>query len=194
MRGRILKLLAIFCVASPAVIWGQSFVPPASPRATYNFNPGWKLFVGDPAGAETSGFDDSAWQDVTLPHAWNEDYAFQVAIGSLPTGIAWYRKHFVLPPGSSGEKVFLEFEGIRQAGEFYLNGQWIGRHENGVMAAGFDVSPSVLPYPQVNVVAVRTDNSYSYHEIATGTSFQWNSTSFYANYGRAGDAKNRQKL
>jgi beta-galactosidase len=161
----------------------QTYLPPASPRATFNFNPGWKLFVGNPAGAQTNGFDDSAWKSVALPHAWNEDYAFQVAIGSLPTGIAWYRKHFVLPPGSSGEKVFLEFEGIRQAGEVYINGQWVGRSENGVMAFGLDITTNLLAYPQDNVVAVRTDNSYSYTEIATGVAFEWNSTTFYANYG-----------
>ena len=180
---KLLKLLAMFCAGSPLAAAAQPYAPPDSPRATYNFNPGWKLFVGDPAGAEASGFDDSSWESVTLPRAWNEDDAFRVYIDSLGTGIAWYRKHFVLPPGSDGRKVFLEFEGLRQGGEFYLNSQWIGRHENGVMAAGFDISGAVLPYPQENNVAVRTDNSYSYHEVATGSTFQWNSASFYANYG-----------
>ena len=161
----------------------QTYSPPASPRVTYNFDPGWKLMTGDPTNAQLTGFDDSAWTNVTLPHAWNEDSAFRVAIGSLPTGIAWYRKHFVLPPGSSGQKVFLEFEGIRQAGEVYLNGQWVGRSENGVMAFGFDITTNLLAYPQDNVVAVRTDNSYSYKEIATGVAFEWNSSTFYANYG-----------
>ena len=139
--------------------------------------------MGDPANAQLPGFDDSGWQPVTLPHAWNEDSAFKVFIADLPTGIAWYRKHFVLPPDSAGEKVFLEFEGIRQAGEFYVNGQWLGRHENGVMAAGFDITTNVLPYPQENVVAVRTDNSFTYQEVATSVPFEWNSASFYANYG-----------
>src|ERR1035438_2755222 len=176
-------LLGIFCLSSPLTISAQPYAPPASPRVTYNFNPGWKLTTGDPTNAQLSAFDDSAWKPVTLPHAWNEDYAFQVAIGSLPTGIAWYRKHFVLPPNSSGQKVFLEFEGIRQAGEVYINGQWVGRSENGVMAFGFDITTNLLAYPQDNVVAVRTDNSYSYQEIVTGVAFEWNSSSFYANYG-----------
>ena len=180
-------LCAVISSAAVLVVsqsgWGQVYTPPASARASYNFNPGWKLFVGDLANAQLAGFDDSTWKNVTLPRAWNEDDAFRVSIGSLPTGIAWYRKHFVLPPGSDGKKAFLEFEGIRHGGEFYMNSQWIGRHENGIMAAGFDVTSYLLPYPQENIVAVRTDNSYSYHEVATGSTFQWNSTSFYANYG-----------
>ncbi len=180
----ILAVAGIFLAAlAENAVAQTAFVPPVSPRVTYNFNPGWKLMTGDPVNAQLTAFDDSSWTNVTLPHAWNEDYAFRVGIGSLPTGIAWYRKHFVLPPDSSGQKVFLEFEGIRQAGEVYINGQWVGRSENGVMAFGFDITTNLLAYPQDNVVAVRTDNSYGYHEIATGTSFEWNSSSFYANYG-----------
>jgi len=152
-------------------------------RATFNFNPGWRLFVGDPANAAQPGFDDSAWKSVTLPRAWNEDAAFRVAIDQHPTGIAWYRKQFTLPPEATGKKVFLEFEGVRQAGEFYLNGKFIGRHENGITPVGFDISGSVLPAPQENVVAVRTDNAWDYREKATNQRFQWNDRNFNANYG-----------
>jgi len=164
-------------------VFAQTYLPPASPRVDYNFNPGWKLFVGDPANAQLPGFDDSSWTNVTLPHAWNEDSAFKVFIANMPTGVAWYRKHFTMPPGSGGQKAFLEFEGMRQAGEVYVNGQWVGRTENGVMASGFDITTNLLAYPQDNVVAVRTDNSFNYLEISTGVAFEWNSESFYANYG-----------
>jgi hypothetical protein len=155
----------------------------AGRRAKYNFNSGWKLFVGDPVGAEAPGFDDSAWKDVTLPRAWNEDDAFRVDIKDLSTGVAWYRKHFKLPPNSAGVKVFVEFEGVRQAGEVYLNGKFVGRSENGVMAFGFDATDLLKPAPEENVVAVRTDNSWDYKERGTGSAFQWNDRNFYANYG-----------
>jgi beta-galactosidase len=36
-----------------------------------------------------------------------------VSIHDLPTGVAWYRKHFRLPASSAGKKIFNEFEGIR---------------------------------------------------------------------------------
>ena len=156
---------------------------PPGAREKYNFNPGWKVFVGDPAGAEAPDFDDAAWKSVTLPYAWNEDSAFKVSIRDLPTGIAWYRKHFTLPAGTGGKKVFLEFEGIRQAGEFYVNGKFVGRSENGVMAFGLDVTDAVRPAPATNVVAARIDNAWNYHEKATGSGFQWNDRNFYANYG-----------
>jgi lysophospholipase L1-like esterase len=152
-------------------------------RAKYNFNSGWKVFVGDPAGAKEAAFDDSNWKLVTTPYAWNEDDAFRKDIKDLSTGVAWYRKHFKLPANSTGRKVFLEFEGIRHGGEFYLNGRLIGRHENGVMAFGFDITEFVRPTPQENVLAVRIDNSWDYHEQATGSTYQWSDRNFYANYG-----------
>jgi len=150
-------------------------------RAKYNFNADWKLFVGDPIGAENAAFDDSAWKAVTLPRAWNEDEAFRRDIHDLSTGIAWYRKHFAIPPGSLGKKIFLEFEGIRQAGEFYLNGRSIGRSENGVMAFGFDITDLLVPGE--NVIAARIDNGWDYKEKTTGSTFEWNDRNFYANYG-----------
>ena len=92
-------------------------------RAKYNFNPGWLLFIGDASEASQQKYDDSSWKKITLPHAFNEDDAFKVAIDNHTTGIVWYRKHFKLSSSDKGKKVFLEFEGVRQAGEFYVNGK-----------------------------------------------------------------------
>jgi beta-galactosidase len=154
----------------------------SEPRIKYNFNSDWKLFIGDTTGAEGPAFNDSAWKSVTTPHAWNEDDAFRVSILDLPTGIAWYRKHFKVPAVSEGKKLFLEFEGIRHGGEFFLNGKSIGRSENGVMAFGFDISIFVYQGKD-NVLAARIDNSWDYQEVATGQKYQWNDKNFYANYG-----------
>jgi hypothetical protein len=165
------------------LISGSTQAHSTVPRTKYNFNSDWRVLVGDPQGAEQPDFDDSAWKRVTTPYAWNEDAAFRVSIHELPTGVAWYRKHFRLPPRSEGMKVFLEFEGIRQAGEVYLNGQFIGRHEDGVMAFGFDISSAVKLAPAENILAVRTDNRWDYKEKATGATYQWNNANFYANYG-----------
>src|SRR4051812_48002541 len=138
----------------------------AEPRAAYNFNPDWKLFVGDAKGAEAPAFDDAKWKPVTLPHAWNEDSAFKVSIEQLPTGIAWYRKHFSLPAGAAGQRVVLEFQGIRFAGECFVNGKSVGLHENGVMAFGLDVTSALNPAGQDNVIAARIDNAWDYRERA----------------------------
>jgi len=151
-------------------------------RVTYNFNPGWKLLIGDALEAEAANFDDQNWKEITLPYAWNEDEAFKKSIENLSTGIAWYRKHFKVAHADSTKKIFLEFEGIRQAGEFYLNGKFIGRHENGVTSFGFDISDLILAN-QDNVLAVKIDNAWNYKEKATNSGYQWNDKNFNANYG-----------
>lgn len=151
-------------------------------RKTYNFNPGWKLFIGDSPGAEGKDFDDASWKQITLPYAWNEDEAFKKSIEDLSTGIVWYRKHFTLPKTNQVQKLFLEFEGIRQAGEFYLNGKFIGRHENGITAFGFDIT-NLVEADQDNVISVRIDNAWNYREKATNSGYQWNDKNFNANYG-----------
>ena len=152
-------------------------------RQKYNFNSGWKVLVGDDSAAINKNFNDNSWKKITVPYAWNEDDAFKKDIAELSTGIAWYRKNFKLPETAKGQKIFLEFEGIRQAGQFYINGKYIGLHENGVMAFGFDISDVVNFGNDDNVIAVRIDNSWDYREKATNTKFQWEDKNFNANYG-----------
>lgn len=150
-------------------------------RTVFNFNPAWRLAVADPANAADAGFDDQAWKPVTLPRAWNEDDAFGKDIEQHSTGVAWYRKHFTLPASARGQKVFLEFEGARQAAEVFVNGKRIGLHENGINAFGFDITDALVAGD--NVVAVRTDNRWDYREKATGQRYQWSDKNFNANYG-----------
>ena len=153
----------------------------ASERKKYNFNSEWKLRIGDFPKAKDTKFDDSKWKQVTLPHAFNEDEAFKLSIEQLTDTVVWYRKSFQIPELKSNQKVFVEFEGVRQRGDFYLNGHYLGRHENGVMAVGFDLTPHIKEGE--NVIAVRTDNNWMYREEGTNSKFQWNDRNFNANYG-----------
>jgi len=171
-RSALLAALAALCAGA---------APAHAARALYDFNPGWKLAVGDPADAANPGFDDSAWKAISLPHAWNEDDAFRKDIADLSTGVAWYRKHFRVPALRPGQKVFIEFEGARQAAEVYVNGRRVALHENGINAFGVEIAQALTAGD--NVVAVRTDNSWDYRERATGQRFQWNDKNFFANYG-----------
>lgn len=168
--------LFVFLLTALSVINGQ-----ASERKKYNFNSEWKLRIGDFPKAKDAKFDDSKWKQVTLPHAFNEDEAFKLSIEQLTDTVVWYRKSFRIPELKSNQKVFVEFEGVRQRGDFYLNGHYLGRHENGVMAVGFDLTPHIKEGE--NVIAVRTDNDWMYREEGTNSKFQWNDRNFNANYG-----------
>ena len=175
MRNKILLFLLTFIGIS-------QIAAASSVRDKYNFNSEWLLYVGDIPEAKEVRFQDTDWKKVTLPRPFNEDEAFRLSIEQLTDTVMWYRKHFRLPAGSKNKKVFVEFEGVRQGADFYINGEYIGLHENGAMAVGFDLTP-YIKYGQENVMAVRIDNNWNYKERATGTKYQWSDRNFNANYG-----------
>ena len=154
----------------------------ASTRERINFNADWRLRIGDVPEASKSDFNDSQWQRVTLPYAFNGGEAFKKDIVDLTDTICWYRKEFRVESLESGEKkIFIEFEGVRQGADFYLNGQHLGFSENGVMACGFDLTPYIKCGE--NVLAVRCDNSWTYRSRKHDSRYQWNDKNFNANYG-----------
>lgn len=140
---------------------------------------------------------------VTLPRAWNESEAFRVSIEEHSADTVRYKHSFLAPKAWKGMKVFVEFEGARQCAEVWINGHYLGRHENGVMAFGFDLTPYII-IGKNNNIEVLTDNDWGYREknyvpnesdvevkdgnnlpnntLKPGT-FQWNNKNFNANYG-----------
>ncbi|MBO5615764.1 MAG: DUF4982 domain-containing protein [Prevotella sp.] len=151
----------------------------AADRSKQNFNSAWRLHVGDTTEASQPQFDDSQWQQVTLPYAFNGDEAFRKDIVDLTDTIVWYRKTFNV--SNPNKKYFIEFEGVRQGADFYLNGHNLGYSENGVMACGFDLTPYIKEGE--NVIAVRCDNSWTYRSRKHNSRYQWNDRNFNANYG-----------
>ena len=168
------KLLATLLMAM------MTLAANAIQRQIINFNDHWLLQVGDMAHAEDPGYDDHTWQQVTLPHAFNGHEAFGKDIVEHTDTIVWYRKHFTFD-NPTGKKVYVEFEGVRQAADFYLNGRHLGMSENGVMACGLDLTPYLKEGE--NVLAVRCDNNWAYQSREKDCRFQWNNRNFNANYG-----------
>lgn len=153
----------------------------AEGRERTNFNADWLLWMGDETKALEPKFEDSKWQRVTLPYAFNGDEAFRKDIVDLTDTVCWYRKKFSLSAEEVQGKVFIEFEGVRQGADFYLNGHHLGFSENGVMACGFDLTPYIKEGE--NVLAVRCDNSWTYRSRKHNSRYQWNDRNFNANYG-----------
>ena len=169
-RALICCITALFALSVQAV-----------ERVKLNFNADWRLCIGDFREAASPEFDDSAWKQVTLPYAFNGEEAFKRDIVDLTDTIAWYRKTFTLTKADVTGKVFIEFEGVRQGADFYLNGHHLGMSENGVMACGFDLTSYIKEGE--NVLAVRCDNSWTYRSRKHDSRYQWNDRNFNANYG-----------
>ncbi len=136
---------------------------------TLDFNPDWRFLRDDAAGAEVVGFDDGGWTAVSCPHTWNDTDTFDdFSVGGhtgetkLWTGSAWYRKTFALPAEARDKRVFIEFQGVRQVADVWLNGHHLGRDLSGFIPFGFDLTPHLRAEGD-NVIAVRADNRFDAH-------------------------------
>jgi beta-galactosidase len=172
-------LLFLFVVhACQFRLFGQEQI---SPRERWNLNAGW-LFKRQDRGtgelgsfdrstglaarteprftdASNPAYDDSEWVQVDLPHTWNAHDVSDEKPGYW-RGIGWYRKHFQLAGKYSGKRVFLEFEGVNQVAEFWLNGKKLGEHKGGYTGFEFDITAFVQPGSQENVLTVKVDNLF----------------------------------
>jgi hypothetical protein len=63
--------------------------------------------------------------------------------GFLQTGLAWYRKHFTLPPELAGQRISVEFDGVYMNSTVWLNGQLLGNHPYAYTSYSFDVTSLV---------------------------------------------------
>jgi beta-galactosidase len=134
-------------------------------RIRDSFDFGWKFFKGDAQGAQQPDFADASWKDVDLPHdfsiegPFSQDAPAKGQGGFLPTGVGWYRKHFNIPESYRGRKVSVEFDGVYQLSEVWINGQYLGKRPYGYSSFDYDLSPH-LKYGGDNVIAVKADNSH----------------------------------
>jgi beta-galactosidase len=144
----------------------------AAETSTLNFDPDWKFIKADPTNAAAPGFNDRDWANVSAPHTYNDTDTFDD--WSLPGhrgeqnqwgGRTWYRKTFTAPDSFKGKKVYIEFEGVRQIAEVYLNGQLLGVSRTGFIPFGFDLTPQ-LHFGAPNVLAVMCDNRFMKDPLA----------------------------
>jgi hypothetical protein len=80
----------------------------------------WKFHIGDKPAWSTTGYDDTRWEDIHSPSAW-EDEGFNGY-----DGFAWYRKKFDGKKLDKKDNYYLNLGFIDDADEVYLNGKLIG--------------------------------------------------------------------
>ena len=129
-----------------------------------NLNKGWKFYLGDSANAENQNFDDSAWENVDLPHDFSIIQAYtssgEAESGFLPGGTGWYRKSFTVPADRADKTFILNFDGVYSDAYVYVNGQYVGEHHYGYTNFAFDISDYlVCDGATENVIAVKAVNN-----------------------------------
>ena len=110
-----------------------------------------------------TGYDDSAWKRVNLPHDWAIAGPFLEqgpygGVGRLPSwGIGWYRKQLAIPASDKGRSIFLDVEGAMSYASVWLNGKLVGGWPYGYNSWRVDLTPYVVP-GGANTLAIRLDN------------------------------------
>ncbi|HLP75455.1 MAG TPA: beta galactosidase jelly roll domain-containing protein, partial [Candidatus Paceibacterota bacterium] len=129
-------------------------VPAVNGRESINFNREWKFQLGDIAGADAAAFDDAKWDTANLPHSFSTPYF--AANDKFYVGYGWYRKRFDVPAEWSGKRINVEFDGVFQVAELFVNGRRVGEHKGGYTGFAFDITDAVRPGD--NILAVRVNN------------------------------------
>ncbi len=141
---------------------------------------GWKFRKGANAEALKPAFDDSAWEDVSVPHDWaikgpfdekHDMYVFRNVqdkekksrnktgrTGALPhIGEGWYRIEFKLSDFQAGKKALIVFEGAMSEPKVYLNGTKVGQWNYGYSYFYFDITDHINA-GKLNTLAIHLQN------------------------------------
>ncbi|HTS00289.1 MAG TPA: glycoside hydrolase family 2 TIM barrel-domain containing protein, partial [Bacteroidota bacterium] len=126
---------------------------------------GWKFTRSDPPvefpgglpGAASPAYDDSRWDEVSLPHTWNA-LDGQDGGNDYYRGAGWYRARLPVGAGLKGWRVYLRFGGASSAARVYVNGMLAGEHRGAFGAFCIDVTPCVR-FGASNLIAVRVSNA-----------------------------------
>ena len=171
-------MLVLFFLTHGQMIWAVDKT--ASVHTRYTFERGWKFIRSDDANFSLFDYDDSSWQQVTVPHDWaiygpfsiqNDRQKVAIAqdgqkeamehagrTGGLPfVGVGWYRLDFEAPAFAKGKKATLVFDGAMSHARVYVNGKEAGYWPYGYNTFYLDVTP-YLNAEGKNTLAVRLEN------------------------------------
>lgn len=129
-----------------------------------DFNDGWKFYLGTSSAAQDQNFDDSGWEDISLPHDFSISQPYTIAgeaeSGFLPGGTGWYRKSFTLPEEYQGKEFKLQFDGVYSDAYVYVNGKAVGENHYGYTPFAFDITDEIVCDGRTNnVIAVKAVNN-----------------------------------
>jgi beta-galactosidase len=134
-------------------------------RSVVDFDKGWHFNLGDVPGGQANDLNDGKWRTLNLPHDWSIEGEFSKSNpatpegGALPGGIGWYRKSFTVPASSKGKMIYIDFDGVYQKSDVWINGHHLGFRPNGYISFRYELTPYLNYGTQPNVIAVKVDNS-----------------------------------
>lgn len=168
---KIIAIVMLFC---------SVYAIEAQNRTELLLDKNWKFTRDDDATFSVANYDDSKWQNITVPHDWaiygpfsiNNDkqnmaisqdgqkHAMEHAgrTGGLPfVGVGWYRTKFRIPQFNASKKAVIKLDGAMSNAQVYINGQKVGYWPYGYNTFYFDIT-NAMNAGADNVVAIRLEN------------------------------------
>ncbi len=133
----------------------------AQERSITVLQQGWKFAKGEQNLASQVAFDDSNWENVTVPHDWAIGGAFlpdgDGNTGKLPwKGVAWYRKNLEIPKEYAQKRLYLLCDGIMAMPKIYVNGKLAGQWDYGYNSFYVEIT-DFIKVNDKNTLAIQVD-------------------------------------
>ncbi|KLT67195.1 DUF4982 domain-containing protein [Pedobacter sp. BMA] len=148
------------------VVACSAYVNAVAQRKEILLETGWKFSKGAFPDASKSDFNDTRWENVSVPHDWAISGPFDKEIdkqvtaitqngethptektgrtGALPyVGEGWYRKKLEMPAIKPNQKVLLQIDGAMSEPRVYLNGKLIGQWNYGYNYFYLDITKDI---------------------------------------------------
>jgi hypothetical protein len=148
-------------------------------RQDISLNEGWYSIANDTNKLAYNGFESPVystenWEEVNVPHNWDDYGGYRRLRHGNRHGYAWYRKSFQLEEQNS-KRYFLWFEGVGSYATVWLNGDSIGYHAGGRTSFTLDVTDHIR-FDKENILAVRADHPSDIRDlpwVCGGCSPEW---------------------
>lgn len=124
-------------------------------RKIIDMNFGWKYSESFSPEMVSAGYDDSAFKEVSIPHA-NKELPYSYFNEKDYQFVSCYRKTFANPVTEAGKRAFITFEGAANYAKVYLNGEYLGGHKGGYTPFSFEITDKLA---ETNVLAVELDST-----------------------------------
>ena len=129
----------------------------SSQRRVFPLNNKWLFSEKNVSGGTGVRFNDAGFVRVTIPHTnkllpWHgfDDKEYQF--------VSLYRRHFKMPAGLTGRRVFVDFGGVMTAATVTFNGQKLGEYRGGYTPFSLELTPHIS-WRGDNVIAVEVDST-----------------------------------
>ncbi len=121
----------------------------------------WKFKKGIIYNAQSSTFNDSNWESVSIPHTYSMDAINDVG---YYRGVAWYRTTQKISESMKGKRIYLRFEGVGQEAEIYVNNKRVEKHIGGYAAFCVEITEHTKIGLENNIV-VKVTNEPNFKRI-----------------------------